>query len=57
MSWNNLYFSVVTFTTLGYGDFGPVSWLGKALVVIEVMLGYVMLGLLVGIISRRVIGR
>ena len=54
---NNIYFSVVTFTTLGYGDIVPLSVLGKVLVLIEVMVGYVMLGLLVGIISRRVIGR
>ena len=54
---DNLYFSVVTFTTLGYGDIVPVSALGRVLVIIEVMVGYMMLGLLVGIISRRVIGR
>lgn len=53
---NNRYFSAVTFTTLGYGDIHPVSGLGCGLVVVEVMLGFVMLGLLGGIVSRRVIG-
>jgi len=52
-----LYFSFVTFTTLGYGDITPISWYGKLMVVIEVMIGYVMLGLLVAILSRRIIGR
>lgn len=41
------YFSFVTFTTLGFGDIRPVNELAQVLVVGEVLLGYVMLGLLV----------
>jgi hypothetical protein len=52
-----LYFSVITFTTLGYGDITPISTAGQLLVVIEVLLGYAMLGLLVAILSRKVTGR
>jgi len=48
------YFSVVTFTTLGYGDILPVHWLGEALVIIEVVLGYSTLGLLLSILANKV---
>jgi predicted permease len=41
---------------LGFGDITPSSPLGMLLVILEVVIGYVMLGLLVAIISRRVIG-
>lgn len=51
-----LYFSVVTFTTLGYGDIHPVSPIGMLLSGIEAILGVFMIGLLVALISRRAIG-
>ena len=50
-----LYFSVVTFTTLGYGDICPISGLGRLIVIAEVSIGYIMLGLLVAIFSKRMI--
>ena len=53
---NSMYFSFITFTTLGYGDIVPISILGKILVIIEVFLGYVMGGLLVAILARKMIG-
>jgi len=55
--WQGLYFSVVTFTTLGFGDITPASPFGQVLTVFEVLLGYGMLGLLVVILSRKVTGR
>jgi hypothetical protein len=51
-----MYFSVVTFVTLGYGDIVPATHLAMAIVIVEVIIGYVMLGLLVAIISKRVVG-
>lgn len=47
--WHALYFSVVTMTTLGFGDIAanPYSWGGQTLLMIQVLLGYVMLGALV----------
>ena len=35
----SVYFSIVTITTLGYGDIHPISWIGSALVSIEVLVG------------------
>lgn len=52
---DNLYFSVVTFTTLGYGDITAVTTLGRILVLIEVMFGYLMGGLLVAILAKKVL--
>lgn len=51
------YFSVVTFTTLGYGDVLPIHWIGEALVIIEVVLGYSTLGLLLSILANKVARR
>jgi hypothetical protein len=47
--WHTLYFSVVTMTTLGFGDIAanPDSWVGQTLLMIQVILGYVLLGALV----------
>ncbi len=42
-----LYFSVVTMTTLGYGDFSPGTSLGRSLVMIETLLGQIVLVVLV----------
>lgn len=47
------YFSVVTFATLGFGDISPGSPATAALVTIEVIFGYVFLGLIVTLIARK----
>jgi len=49
-----LYFSVVTFATLGYGDIHPITRIGEVLVIIEVLFGYISLGMLVYLLSRIV---
>jgi hypothetical protein len=48
-----LYFSVITFTTLGYGDILPITPLEKGLTIIAVLLGYVMLGIFMTLLSRK----
>lgn len=47
--WHALYFSVVTMTTLGFGDIhaNPASGLGQTVLMAQVILGYVLLGALV----------
>jgi hypothetical protein len=39
-----LYYSIVTFTTLGYGDFYPTG-IGRAVAAIEALTGFVVLGI------------
>ena len=49
---DSLYFSVVTITTLGYGDFSPVGGLGKLLTGSEAILGILILGLFLNSLSH-----
>lgn len=51
-----LYFSIVTFATVGYGDILPHTPLEKILVISEIIIGYLMGGLLIAILAKRVIG-
>ena len=51
----HLYFSVVTFSTLGFGDVTPIHWGGKVAVIAEVFLGYVMLGGLISIFTTKLV--
>lgn len=48
-----VYYSVVTLTTLGYGDVLPASVGAQVLAMIEVVLGYVMLGGLLSIFATK----
>ena len=48
-----VYYSVVTFTTLGYGDALPASTAAQVLAMLEVVMGYVMLGGLLSIFATK----
>lgn len=48
-----LYFSVVTITTLGFGDMLPVSQFGKIMVCLEALSGVVIVGLFLNTISNQ----
>lgn len=48
-----LYFSVVTITTLGFGDMYPVSWFGKMMVCLEALSGVVIVGLFLNTLSNQ----
>jgi uncharacterized protein YjbI with pentapeptide repeats len=51
------YFSVVTLTTLGFGDVVPASIPAQIVVTAEVTIGYVMLGGLISILSNKLARR
>lgn len=51
------YYSIVTFTTLGFGDITPLNLAGQFAVVTEVILGYIALGILVSILANKVARR
>ncbi len=52
-----LYFSIVTMTTLGYGDVLPVSTGAQILAMVQVLIGYIMLGGLLSIFSNKLARR
>jgi hypothetical protein len=54
---DSVYFTIVTLTTLGYGDISPINDFGRLLVCFEVLLGIVMFGLFVAAVSSRLIRR
>lgn len=51
-----LYFSIVTWTTLGYGDLAPARGI-ELLAALQAGLGYVFLGLIVGFVANLLSGR
>jgi len=51
------YYSLVTYTTLGFGDVTADSLIGEMLVISEVVVGYFTLGLLLSILANTVARR
>ena len=52
-----IYYSFVTFTTLGFGDITPIKWYTEILVTLEVIVGYGILGILISILGNKVARR
>jgi uncharacterized protein YjbI with pentapeptide repeats len=48
-----LYYSIVTMTTLGYGDALPASLGGQIVAMIQVLIGYIMLGGVLSIFATK----
>jgi hypothetical protein len=48
-----IYFSVITFTSLGYGDIHPEGLVGKVLASTEIMFGLIMFGVLLSFLGNR----
>ena len=51
------YFSIVTYTTLGFGDVRPTTLVGEIIVASEVILGYTTLGLLLSVLAQSIARR
>ncbi|MCD6097926.1 pentapeptide repeat-containing protein [bacterium] len=50
--WKSFYFSVVTFSTLGYGDMFPCGW-AQFVVILEALFGLIAMGIFVVSLARR----
>jgi len=51
------YYSVVTITTLGYGDIVPATPIARVIAICEVSIGYIMLGGLLSIFTNKMARR
>ena len=51
--WSCFYFSIVSFTTLGYGDIAAANTPARFLVTVQVTFGYIMLGGLISIFANK----
>ncbi len=52
---NAFYYTVVSMTTLGFGDIVPHTWDGKLMLIFQCLVSYIMFALMVGIITRGVV--
>lgn len=51
----NIYFSIMTFTSLGYGDLQPATWSVRILSTAESILGTLLTALLIFVLGRRTV--
>lgn len=51
--WDAFYFTTVTLTTLGYGDITPTTEIGRIVVGLEALLGFVLLATLASTVFRK----
>ena len=49
-----VYFSIITMTTVGYGQIVPHTAIARIIVSVECLTSYLMLGMMIGIINRGI---
>jgi hypothetical protein len=54
--WDGIYFSIITWTTVGYGDMSP-TLATRAVAASEALTGYVVMGLLISVLVVMAQGR
>jgi hypothetical protein len=47
------YFSAISLTAVGFGDIAPLHWLAKAFIIAEAFTGYLMLGIFIGMVHKK----
>ena len=47
-----MYWSLITLTTVGYGDVSPLTWVGKIISVATALMGVSVVALLTGILAN-----
>jgi len=52
---DSIYFSVVTITTLGYGDILPVTQVGRLIVTAQVLIGFSVISLYIAAVISLVL--
>jgi voltage-gated potassium channel Kch len=51
--WDAFYFTAITLKTLGYGDITPTTEVGRIVVGLEAVLGFVLLATLASTVFRK----
>ena len=51
----SIYWAVVTMTTVGYGDIAPVTFLGRVLCAVVMLMGYTIMAVPTGIVSAQMV--
>ena len=49
---DSLWMMAITFFTVGYGDYFPVTWTGRATVVITVIFGQLFSAIVIGLVNN-----
>lgn len=48
-----IYFSIITMTTVGFGDITPIHWAPKLMATAQAFIGFLMLGIFIGMIQKK----